>query len=333
MTIPAALILALGLLPADCTVVIHNPAGLALRIQRVSYDVTTTIRHLDEAGKHTLELPCGAYWIAGFSGSAMVARVALPLHRSALRPQRMVITVKPDPSPDPGWCWVPPGPALIGDVLGVGQEDERPARIVDVAGFWMSRDEVTNEQYAEFLNAQPRIDPMWLNLDSRKLGIARKGELWVATRPSEPVVTVSWHGAKAYCDWLTKTSGARHRLPNEEEWEKAARGPESFTYSYGNLYTRAGANQESGALRPVGQYPGNRHGVRDLTGNAFEWVGTIYDRDDISPRYVLRGGSFVLDGMYLRNSFRMYHRPSVQADDFGFRVVRPASSTSGKQPR
>jgi len=101
MTIPAALILALGLLPADCTVVIHNPAGLALRVHRVSYDVTTTIRHLDEAGKHTLELPCGAYWIAGFSGSAMVARVALPLHRSALRPQRMVITVKPDPSPDP----------------------------------------------------------------------------------------------------------------------------------------------------------------------------------------------------------------------------------------
>jgi hypothetical protein len=87
-------------------------------------------------------------------------------------------------------------------------------------------------------------------------------------------------------------------------------------------------------------------GVADLTGNAFEWVADVYDpaayagRDGritpspfirqatnatASPDHVLRGGSFVLDGMYLRNSFRMRQRPSVRTDDFGFRVVRESA--------
>lgn len=314
-----------------CEVVVLNPDGLDVRVMRVDLDRSDEVRKLGQGKRHELRLPHGAYWLAGQSGDAIVTRVGLPLHRRAAGSKKVTVTVRKPPPPTPGWCWIPGGPALIGDVLGVGQEDERPAQIVDVAAFWMGRDEVTNAQYAAFLNAQPKLDRDWLNLDSRKIAITRKGEFWAATRPNEPVITVSWHGARAYCRWLTLKTGLEHRLPTEREWEKAARGPESFTYAYGNVYTRALANQESGALEQVGRYRPNAYGLRDLTGNAFEWVGTVYDRDETSARYVLRGGSFVLDGMYLRNSFRMYHRPTVRADDFGFRVVRPANTKSKRK--
>ena len=66
----------------------------------------------------------------------------------------------------------------------------------------------------------------------------------------------------------------------------------------------------------------NGWGLFDTTGNAFEWVADAYPG---GPDHVLRGGSFVLDGMFLRNSFRMRARPSTRADDFGFRVVREAA--------
>ncbi len=139
-----------------------------------------------------------------------------------------------------------------------------------------------------------------------------------------PVVMVSFHGAEAYCAWRTETTGVVHRLPTEIEWEKAARGPSSFTYSYGNVDTRSLANQESGSLKATGSYAPSGFGLRDMTGNVFEWMANEYDPEasDEIMNQSLRGGSFVLDGMYLRNSFRMRQSRTVMTDDIGFRVLR-----------
>ncbi len=310
-----------------CSVRIQNPSGMNLTFHRIVDDVTRPIRELGSGPLHGLTLPRGTYMVEGeLQGRS--TRLPLPLHRRATLPPRVDLTVTPPPPRRNGWCWIPAGPALRGDVLGVGQEDERPAIVEQVAGFWISRDEVTNTQFARFLNDQAEVDSSWFNPESRKLGISKSPTSWTASRPREPMVTVSWYGANAYCRWLTKQTGKLHRLPTESEWEKAARGPESYVYAYGNTYRAAAANQESGALRPVGEFAANGFGVRDLTGNAFEWVQDTYagaapPEDGVPAHRVLRGGSFVLDGMYLRNSFRMYHRPSTQSDDFGFRVVRP----------
>jgi formylglycine-generating enzyme required for sulfatase activity len=218
----------------------------------------------------------------------------------------------------------------------------------------MARHETTNEQYAAFLNAAGEsVRDEWLAFDSRKCRIRRDeaSRRWVTDAPRLPVVTVSLAGALAYCEWLSAATGFRHRLPTEIEWEKAARGTASSIYAYGDSYQRFAANQESGALREVGGYLPNGWGLHDLTGNAFEWCSDAYvadawllleprDRRDgtrpapppgrVAEFQILRGGSYALDGMYLRNSFRMRQRPGTRTDDFGFRVVRDAPPERGR---
>lgn len=132
---------------------------------------------------------------------------------------------------------------------------------------------------------------------------------------------VSREGALQYCQWLTKKTGVVHRLATEAEWERAARGPESFLYAYGNVCRIAAANQESGHLRDSGDFAPNGYGLYDMTGNCFEWVSGQFETST-KLTGLLRGGSFIFDGIYNRNSFRMRQAPTVMTDDIGFRVVR-----------
>lgn len=208
----------------------------------------------------------------------------------------------------------------------MGQPDERPVRIVEVPGFWIGQREVTNEEYAEFLNAAEIDGAKWIDLDNQMCLIRKENDKFVASQKDFPVVTVTYAGAVAYCDWRTKVTGQKHRLPSEVEWEKAARGPQSYTFCYGNTYEPTAANQESGRIARVGRFGFNGFGTSDMTGNVFEWVAatnTAEGKEGNAKIYShpLRGGSFVLDGMYLRNSFRMRQSSEVMADDIGFRVA------------
>lgn len=316
--------LPLGVAPAPAQLVVDNPDGLRCRLEAVVGDACREIAGPWTSATTQFALVPGAYVLRADGAVSLPAPlfdVALPADR-ALR-----ITVRRPPPADGPFAWVPAGPALVGDALGIGQEDERPARVVDVPAFWLARRECTNAEFAAFLNAvEPEVLAAWCAFDSRKCLVARDAAgRWTTAQPELPIVTVSLAGAEAYCAWRTSATGRRHRLPSEIEWEKAARGPESFVFAYGNVYRRAAANQESGELRPVGRHPANGFGLCDLTGNAFEWTGDAYRPQPGTPpranAQVLRGGSFVLDGMYLRNSFRMWQRPDVRTDDIGFRVA------------
>jgi sulfatase modifying factor 1 len=305
---------------------ILNPARLPLRLAAIDGERRMMISDLGAAPTYTLTLASGAYVVHARGPHGEFALPA-PLFANAL-PSDATLELRVAPPPtcaDPEFAVVPAGPALVGDTLGIGQEDERPARIVEVAAFALGRREVTNAEFAAFLNAMDnRVDEAWCAFDSRKFRCRRDAGAWRTDAPALPVVTVSLGGARAYCDWRTNTTGVRHRLPREVEWEKAARGPESLVYAYGNVYRRDAANQESGTLRDVAQFAANGYGLHDMTGNAFEWTEDAYVAPGAAAAefQVLRGGSFVLDGMYLRNSFRMRQRPDVRTDDIGFRVVR-----------
>lgn len=292
----------------------------------------SVMRLPSEPGSQQIELGSGKYWVAP-TGAERSASVPIPALSDVLRDRPLRVELDRVPAiDDPELVWIPPGPALIGDEIGIGQEDERPARIVDVPGFWLSRYEVTNADFVEFLNAQAKYDPAWIDLRSRKCRMEQDtGGRYATDAPQLPVVMVSLAGARAYCRWRSEQTGRRYRLPTEVEWEKGARGCQSYVFSYGNIYRNGMANQESGQLTEVGRFAPNSFGLYDMTGNAFEWVADPYDRSKRALveglDHVLRGGSFVLDGVYLRNSFRMRQSAEVMTDDIGFRVACDAIHT------
>ena len=322
------------------SVLITNESGASLWLFQAIRDGWPPPQKLGDAAQYRLSLAPGRYAVGT---SADQPQVPLPLPTEELgytAPMTTEVTVWPWPDAQPQWCWIPPGPALRGDDLGIGQEDERPVSTPDTDGFWLASHETSNAQYAHFLNSieADSVNRAWLDLEGRKCRVQwyERTRRYGTDAPELPVVTVSYDGARAYCEWLTKTTGVTHRLPTETEWEKAARGPGSRVYAYGDTFRTPAANQESGTLRPIGQFQANGFGLFDMTGNAFEWNANLYDSgrpdDDGTSFRALRGGSFVLDGIFVRNSMRMRLRPAVRADDVGFRVLREPSDTAEQAP-
>ncbi len=335
----------LGREAAVLELVIDNPFRLAFDVVEVSGDDDVRIVSQESSRRWRQPMRAGLYEVVAHGGSRSFGLPA-PLLRGVVPDGRLTITIPAAQPEDETWAWIPRGVSVMGDTIGVGQEDERPAHLVELPDFWIGRTEVTNADYVRFLNDPAvSVDERWLAFDSLKC-LVRQDQAtrrWTTDSPAFPVVTVSLSGAEAYCRWMTSRTSVPHRLPTEAEWEKAARGPRSTVYDYGSTFRRFAANQQSGRLREVNAYGLHGFGVADLTGNAFEWVADDYDPDAYAGRdsrftsspsirhassaadtryHVLRGGSFVLDGMYLRNSFRMRQRPSVRTEDFGFRVVR-----------
>ncbi len=312
---------------------IENPTGLPATLYRVEANELIEAKTLDaRETHHSFVVPSGIYSISvhhtddANSDEAQPPIIAFPAPAisSILGSESLEIKISKPPEPESGWCWIPAGPAVIGDTIGVGAENERPAKIEYVAAFWLAETEVTNGQYTQFLSAQKSVDEKWIDLESMKCRIQKSEEgKFSSDAPELPVVMVSFYGAEAYCDWLSQKTGVTHRLPVEVEWEKAARGPNSNVYAYGNIYQQSLANQESGKLKAIKSYQPNAYGLYDMTGNVFEWMANPNDPNgDAIFDQSLRGGSFVLDGMYLRNSFRMRQSKSVMTDDIGFRVAK-----------
>jgi formylglycine-generating enzyme required for sulfatase activity len=167
-------------------------------------------------------------------------------------------------------------------------------------------------------------------------------------RPNQPVVGVSWYEARAYCHWLSATSRQNISLPNEAEWEAAARRDRPWAYVYGPEFDPfKGNTAESHLLRtsPVGVFIGGQtpEGVYDLSGNVWEWTSTVWGEDRNQPQYgypydaydgredaeappqarrVVRVGSWDYDQYYARASARNYPLPDNRGSNHGFRVVR-----------
>ncbi|QKV96368.1 SUMF1/EgtB/PvdO family nonheme iron enzyme [Streptomyces sp. NA02950] len=150
-----------------------------------------------------------------------------------------------------------------------------------------------------------------------------------------PVTRVTWRGAVAYCDWLTVRTGAHCRLPSAAEWQYAAAGPERLRWSLGNEFDRATYAPQASGPRPVGATPANAFGLRDLTGNVFEWCEdelTTPSGEGLGSR-VIKGGAYTV-----RNPESFENATAFTADELstvpyiGFRVLcartRPAPTGS-----
>ena len=141
----------------------------------------------------------------------------------------------------------------------------------------------------------------------------------LAGRELHPVVQVSWHDAQAFCEW------AGLALPDEEQWEHAARGSDGRLYPWGDRWRPELCNHAQSGWRgttPVDAFPGDAspYGVRCLAGNVWEWTASTYD--PAGAYQVLRGGAWPHDGRALTATFRYYALPGYRSDALGFRCAR-----------
>ena len=111
---------------------------------------------------------------------------------------------------------VPAGEALLGD----------PPRAEHVNVFAIARRPVSRAEYAAYLASDGRpargVAPA-LASDGRPARGASAPSGDDAAPVGDPMDGMSWADAIAYCRWLTRTTGRTYRLPDEREWEKAAR--------------------------------------------------------------------------------------------------------------
>ncbi len=158
--------------------------------------------------------------------------------------------------------------------------------------------------------------------------------------PARPVVGVNWYEARAYCKWLSAVTGGEFQLPEELQWEKAARGEDGRTYPWEGDFDPGRANTAEsriGLPTPVGLYPDGAsfYGAFDLAGNVWEWTADWYQpypggdpqaSEDFGKRYrVVRGGSWSVDRGFARCACRYRGVPVDFGNDLGFRVFSPGS--------
>jgi sulfatase modifying factor 1 len=167
-----------------------------------------------------------------------------------------------------------------------------------------------------------------------------------------PVVHVAYEDALAFARWAGK------ELPTEAEWERASRGGlDGADYVWGAEMKPGGrvlANTWQGEFpwqrdegapatwtTPVGTYPPNGYGLRDMAGNVWEWTSDLFrphhgrergccarlDAEASIPRRVIKGGSFLCSPSYchrFRPAARIGQPVDTSTCHLGFRcVVRP----------
>ena len=284
--------------------------------------------------------------------------------------------------------------ALPGGAFRMGSTsfypEEAPIHTVDVPAFAIEQHPVTNAQYAEFVDetgyvtvAERELDPALypgadpadlvpgalifrptagpVDLrDWRQWWEWMPGACWrhpfgpdsgVADRLDHPVVQVAYPDAAVYARW------AGRRLPSEAEWEYAARGGSTATYSWGDEvmpdgklmantwqgrfpYQNDGASGWTGTS-PVGTFPPNDYGLLDMIGNVWEWTTTEFaghhradasaqgccpptDQADPTVNQALKGGSHLCAPEYCHRYRPAARSPQSQdsaTTHIGFRCV------------
>ncbi len=225
------------------------------------------------------------------------------------------------------------------------ESDEKPTQLVSLSSFEMGKYEVTIEQYLAFCDETRTHYPEWLepggdfNIETgsndyyKTKGMSRENK-------NHPITGVSRNDAVAYCEWLSRKTGQKFRLPTEAEWEYAARGgkegsKDGFKYAgSNNIDAVAWYSENSGSTtHPVGQKAKNQIGLYDMSGNVWEWCADWYDsyskleaRNPKGPEKgsfrVLRGGSWGLDPQGCRAAYRGNGAPGGRSSSVGFRLAR-----------
>ncbi|MFT5680424.1 MAG: sulfatase activating formylglycine-generating enzyme [Myxococcota bacterium] len=328
--------------------------------------VPTPIGPLGVTPLRQVPIPRGSHLLRvthpGFAPMDYPVHISRQQHWDGIPPGEttpMVIPLIPEDTMPAGACYVPGGWfACGGDPQAV---DGLPAGRVWVDGFLMQRHPVTNGEYLRFINtlavegrSVAEIDPLLPMITQGKEEQEHApvylresdgtytcvpdyyGEVWA---DDVPITQITWHAARAYCHW----AGPDWRLPDEVEWEKAARGVDRRLWPWGDHFEpswactvrshhgaprRVSIHSFSGDISPYGIF-GMAGNIRDFCQNA--WVkggGSFAPR--LTPRLwseeneyvVLRGGNWHSTPAFCRPSNRLVITTTRRLTSMGFRMVR-----------
>lgn len=224
---------------------------------------------------------------------------------------------------------IPAGSFMMGSPeVERGESRERPQhRVTFARGFAVGRYAVTWNEWKAFAG---------------RLGTFLES---LSGHGNHPVTNVSWNKAKAYVEWLAKTTGKPYRLLSEAEWEYSARAGSTTAFWWGHSISMSQANYENHFRRwsettlAVDSFEPNPWGLYQVHGNVWEWTedcsndlgyrdapndGSAWTSGDCSCR-VIRGGSWKSSSDSLRSAYRVAPHTDNRYrnhDDIGFRVAR-----------
>jgi formylglycine-generating enzyme required for sulfatase activity len=213
---------------------------------------------------------------------------------------------------------LPAGKFLMGSSE---RDNEKPPHQVKVNSFAIGKYPITQAQYQAVMGNNP----------SR-----------FKNNPQNPVESVSWDDAQAFCQKLSQITGKTYRLPTEAEWEYACRAGTTTRYYFGDNDNQLGdyawgRENSNRTTHPVGQKKPNGWGLYDMSGNVWEWCeddwhdsyagapddGTAWiDNDNRSQSgKCLRGGSWLNFPCFCRSAIRGRDYPVNHYSNSGFRVA------------
>jgi formylglycine-generating enzyme required for sulfatase activity/nitrate/TMAO reductase-like tetraheme cytochrome c subunit len=231
------------------------------------------------------------------------------------------------------------------------RDDEAPVRTVTLSPFFMAEVETTWEQFWAFYghtasegrtppekvyanNSNPDVDA--ISGPTPPFGLPDQG--WGFG--DRPAITMTHYAAETFCQWLSKKTGKKYRLPIEAEWEYAARGGTETPYFFpGNpkdfsergfwrkffaaktdsisAYVIYTANSRNKTQEPILVKP-NPFGLKNMLGNVMEYCADKYDPQAYAKsgemvtdplvtegeEWVVRGGNYTADAADVRAAAR-----------------------------
>ena len=210
----------------------------------------------------------------------------------------------------------------------LGDDEQRRTYPVEESVL-LSQYPVTNSQFELFMAEGGYQDRRHWSETGRqwlKDSGAQEPRFWRDARwnaPSQPVVGVCYWEAKAFASW------AGGRLPDESEWEAAARGQQGCEYPWCGEWEDGICNSHEcglGMTSAVGIFPRSASpgGLQDLSGNVWEWCRPEQEEDakgKIDAFRPVRGGSWFDDRDYALPTIRNSYSAGIRGDHLGFRVL------------
>ena len=193
---------------------------------------------------------------------------------------------------------VPAGTFVMG-ALPKGEpgrkDDEEPQHKVRVDSFYLCTTETTLELFLAYYQETVSAKKDFFEVEQARKDTEQSredvdaitgptpvyGDLTMGYNEKHPAIGMTWHNAVTFCEWLSRKTGRKYRLPTEAEWEYAASAGTTNIYGVGSdpdrladyAWYEATADSETSE---VGKKKPDAWGLYDMLGNVREWVYDFY---------------------------------------------------------